>query len=68
MTGNPASGRYLQSDFNEMIKKITIIQILIDAEVPTIADMFEEYKEALAAIMLRINEVCDYLQFAGLVS
>ena len=68
MAPNPTNGRYLRSDFNEMIRKITIIQILIDAQVPLIADIFEEYKEALVAIMLRINEVRDYPQFAGLAS
>lgn len=59
MAANPANGRYLRSDFNEMIRKITIIQILVDAQVPRIADIFEEHKEALVAIMLQINEVCD---------
>lgn len=59
------NGRYLRSDFNEMIRKITIIQILIDAQVPRITDIFEEYKEALVAIMLQINEVRNYPQFAG---
>ena len=68
MAANPANGRYLRSDFNETIRKITIIQILIDAQVPRIADLFEEYKEALAVIILQINEVRDYPQFAGLVS
>lgn len=62
------NGRYLRSDFNEMIRKITIIQILIDAQVPRITDIFEEYKEALVAIMLQINEVRNYPQFAGLAS
>lgn len=52
-----ANARYLRSDFNEMIRKITIIQILIDAQVPTIADLFEEYKEALVATVIQINEV-----------
>lgn len=65
---NPANGRYLRSDFNEMIRKITIIQILIDAQVPRITDIFEEYKEALVAIMPEINEVRDYPQFARLAS
>ena len=68
MAPNPANGRYLRSDFNKMIRKITIIQILIDAQVPRITDIFEEYKEALVAIMLQINEVCDYPQLAGLAS
>ena len=51
-----------------MIRKITIIQILIDAQVPRIANIFEEYKKALVAKMLQINEVRDYPQFAGLSS
>ena len=62
------NGRYLRSDFNEMIRKITIIQILIDAQVPRITDMFEEYKETLAALMLQINVVRDDPQFAELPS
>ena len=66
MASNPVNGRYLRSDFNEMIRKITVIQVLIDAQVPRIADIFEEYKEALAAIILQINEVRDYPQFARL--
>ena len=68
MATNPANGRYLRSDFNEMIRKVTIVQILIDAQVPRIADLFEEYKEALAVAILQNNEVRDYPQFAGLVS
>ena len=66
MAPNPANGRYLRSDFNKMIRKITIIQILIDAQVPRITDIFEEYKEALLTIMPEINDVRDYPQFAGL--
>ena len=57
MAPNTVNARYLRSDFNEMIRKITIIQILIDAQVPRIAEIFEEYKEALVAIMIQINEV-----------
>lgn len=68
MAANPTNGRYLRSDFNEMIRKITIIQLLIDAQVPRIAEIFEEYKEALVAAMLQISEVRDYPQFAGLAS
>jgi hypothetical protein len=68
MATNPTNGRYLRSDFNEMIRKITLIQILIDAQVPRITDIFEEYKEALVTIMLQINEVRDYPQLAGLAS
>jgi hypothetical protein len=64
MTADPVDGRYLRSDFNEMIRKITIIQILIDAQVPRIVDIFEEYKEALVAVMLQINEVRDHSQLA----
>ncbi|KAF8798197.1 hypothetical protein BYT27DRAFT_7124510 [Phlegmacium glaucopus] len=56
MAANTANARFLRSDFNEMIRKITIIQILIDAQVPSIADIFEEYKEALVSIMIQINE------------
>jgi hypothetical protein len=64
----PNQGRYLLSHFNETIRKITIIQILIEAQVPRVADIFEEYKEALVAKILQINEVRDYPQFAGLTS
>lgn len=67
MAANPVNGRYLLSDFNVMIRKITIIQILIDAQVPSIADIFEEYKEALVAMVIQINTVRYYSQFAGLV-
>jgi hypothetical protein len=68
MAANPVNGRYLRSDFNKMIRKITIIQILIDAQVPRIADIFEEYKADLIATMIQINEVRCYPQFAGLAS
>lgn len=68
MAANPEDGRYLRSDFNRMIRKITIIQILIDAQVPRIAEMFEKDKEALVAIVLQNNEVRDHSQFAGLAS
>jgi hypothetical protein len=68
MASNPGNGRYLRSDFNEMIRKITIIQILIDAQVPRITDIFDEYKEALVDIMLEINDVCDYSQSVGRAS
>jgi hypothetical protein len=68
MAATPANRRYLRSDFNEMIRKITIIQILIDAQVPSIADIFEEYKEALIAIMIQVNHVCYYPQFVALAS
>ena len=57
MAANTANARYLRSDFNQMIRKITIIQILIDAQLPGIAEIFEEYKEALIAIMTETNVV-----------
>ncbi|KIM48829.1 hypothetical protein M413DRAFT_438003 [Hebeloma cylindrosporum] len=52
----PANARYLRQDFQIMIKKVTLLQLLISNEVPMISELFDEYKDALVAHVAKIQE------------
>ncbi|KAF8964009.1 hypothetical protein BDZ97DRAFT_1758129 [Flammula alnicola] len=57
---NLANAQYLEDDFNAMMKKVTLIQLLIAHEVPQLAELYEEYREALRARMVEVNEEYAY--------
>ena len=40
-----------------MIKKVTLLQLLIDNEIPMISELFDEYKDAMIAHVAKIQEV-----------
>ncbi|KAF8163500.1 hypothetical protein B0H34DRAFT_325856 [Crassisporium funariophilum] len=52
---NTANARFLRTDFEPMIKKVTILQLLVDGEVPGMAEIFEEWKESLITSVNEIN-------------
>ncbi|KAH9484122.1 hypothetical protein JR316_0003602 [Psilocybe cubensis] len=43
----PANAKYLRKDFNDMMKKVTVMQLLIDHGVPMLRGLFEDYKNRL---------------------
>ena len=40
-----------------MIKKVTLLQLLINNEVPMISELFDEYKDAMVAHVAKVQEV-----------
>jgi len=40
-----------------MIKKVTLLQLLIDNKVPMVAELFDEYKEAMVNHVNEVQEV-----------
>jgi hypothetical protein len=46
-----------------MIKKVTLLQLLIDNGVPIVAELFDEYKEALVHHVTKVQEVGLKLRF-----
>ena len=40
-----------------MIKKVTLLQVLINNEVPRVAELFDEYKAAMVYHVIKIQEV-----------
>ncbi|KDR73534.1 hypothetical protein GALMADRAFT_142017 [Galerina marginata CBS 339.88] len=56
---NLANAKYFRKDFNAMMKKVTLIQTLINNDVPTLAELFEEYREALKAHVTNIHLASD---------
>ncbi|KAF8168470.1 hypothetical protein B0H34DRAFT_793070 [Crassisporium funariophilum] len=46
--------KYLRTDFEIMIKKVTLLQLLVNGEVPGMAEIFEEWKHSLVT---SVNEI-----------
>lgn len=53
----PVNARYLRQDFQIMMKKVTLLQLLIDNGVPMISELFDEYKDAMVAHIAQVQEV-----------
>lgn len=51
-----SNAKYLRKDFNAMMKKVTLIQVLIDHQVPMLAELFEGYKVALMAHVMKVQQ------------
>ncbi|CAA7271524.1 unnamed protein product [Cyclocybe aegerita] len=51
-----SNARFVEKDFRPMIKKITLIHLLIDNGVSQLSEPFDEYKEALSARIAELNE------------
>jgi len=58
---NPANARYLRDDFKVMLKKVTLIQLLMqydDVSSTPLAQLLEEYRVATAFYLDQIHQVC----------
>ncbi|KAJ3507272.1 hypothetical protein NLJ89_g6396 [Agrocybe chaxingu] len=51
-----SNARFAEKDFRPMIKKITLIQLLVDNGVSQLSEPFNGYKEALSARIAELNE------------
>jgi len=52
-----SNAKFLCKDVEPMVKKVTLLQLLIDNEVPRIMELFEDYKQELVAHISAVNEV-----------
>ncbi|KAF8912005.1 hypothetical protein CPB84DRAFT_742614 [Gymnopilus junonius] len=54
-----SNAKYLREDFNAMMKKVTLIQVLIEHQVPILSELFEDYKIAIMAHIAKVQQVSD---------
>lgn len=52
-----SNAKFLCKDVEPMVKKVTLLQLLIDHEVPRIMELFEDYKQELISHISSMNEV-----------
>ncbi|KAF9036649.1 hypothetical protein BJ165DRAFT_1532763 [Panaeolus papilionaceus] len=54
-----SNAKFLASDFDPMIRKITIMEILIEQKVPQVEEIFEDWRRVLSVIVARNNEAAE---------
>ncbi|PPQ75374.1 hypothetical protein CVT24_013157 [Panaeolus cyanescens] len=54
-----SNAKFLVNDFKPMMRKVTIMQILIDQKVPGVEEIFEDWKRTLSAIVSKTNDAAE---------